>query len=118
VGRVSEFCLDCNHPTAEHGTEGCTAVKSVQGGLTYYDCGCSRAPERATAELNGQSVSMPAAVAVARPGDTLVVGFPIALSDRDRDELAETFRPLTEQGIKVAFADHVTSMVVAKGDGS
>lgn len=115
---MSEFCPDCNHPTAEHGTEGCTAVKSVQGGLTYYDCGCSRAPEWATAELNSESVTMPAAVAVARPGDTLVIGFSIPLDDDQYSQLAETFKPLTEQGIKVAFADHVTAMVVARGDGS
>lgn len=117
MGRVREFCPACTHPTAEHGREGCTANKSVQGGLTYYDCGCLHDPAMAAVKLNDESVSMPTAVAVARPGDTLVVGFSLALSDWDRAELAETFRPLTERGIKVAFADHVTAMVVAKGDG-
>lgn len=50
--------------------------------------------------------------AVARPGDTLLVGFAHNLTDEDIEALDESFRPLIDQGIKVGFMDQVTSMVV------
>lgn len=54
--------------------------------------------------------------AVARPGDTVLIGFAHSLSDEDIDALDESFRPLIEQGIKVGFMDQVTSMVVFRPD--
>lgn len=53
--------------------------------------------------------------AVARPGDTIVVAFSRAISDEEYTAFAENWKPLTEQGIKVAFVDQVASMIVAKG---
>lgn len=53
--------------------------------------------------------------AVARPGDTVIIGFGRSLSDEEVGWMEESFRPLIDRGIQVAFADQVTSMVVAKG---
>ena len=54
--------------------------------------------------------------AVARPGDTILIGFDYNLSDEDIEALDESFKPLIEQGIKVGFMDNVTSMVVVRPD--
>lgn len=54
--------------------------------------------------------------AIARPGDTLLVGFGHSLSDKDIEALRDSFRPLTDQGIKIGFMDQVTSMVVVRPD--
>ena len=58
----------------------------------------------------------PHIAAVARPGDTVLIGFADRLTDEDIDALDESFRPLIEQGIKVGFMDNVTSMVVFRPD--
>lgn len=58
---------------------------------------------------------VPQIAAVARPGDTILVGFGYALSDAEIEEIERNFRPLVNQGIKIGFIDQVTSMVVAKG---
>lgn len=57
----------------------------------------------------------PHIAAVARPGDTVLIGFAHALTDEDIEALDESFRPLVDQGIKVGYMDQVTSMVVFKG---
>lgn len=54
--------------------------------------------------------------AVARPGDTVLIGFAHSLTDEDIEALDESFRPLIDQGIKVGFMDNVTSMVVFRPD--
>ena len=54
--------------------------------------------------------------AIARPGDTIVIGFDRPLDDQEVEWMTETFKPLTERGIQVAFADQVTSIVVARPD--
>jgi hypothetical protein len=54
--------------------------------------------------------------AVARPGDTVLIGFAHELSDEEVEAMDEHFRPLLDQGIKVGFLDQVTSMVVVKGE--
>jgi len=58
----------------------------------------------------------PHIAAVARPGDTVLIGFAHSLTDEDIDALEESFRPLIEQGIKVGFMDQVTSVVVFRPD--
>lgn len=58
----------------------------------------------------------PHIAAVARPGDTVLIGFSHSLTDEDIDALDESFKPLIEQGIKVGFMDQVTSMVVFRPD--
>lgn len=57
------------------------------------------------------------AAAVARPGDTLVVGIAQRMSDDDYTVLYEQFQPLINLGIKVAIADGVTAMVVIRPEG-
>lgn len=52
--------------------------------------------------------------AVARPGDTVLIGFSRDLTDEDIEVLGELFRPLIGQGIKVGYVDQVTSMVVVR----
>lgn len=52
--------------------------------------------------------------AVAKPGDTVLIGFAHALSDEDIEALDESFRPLIDQGIKIGYMDQVTSMVVVR----
>ena len=54
--------------------------------------------------------------ALARPGDTILIGFDRSLSDEELDQLREDFEHFTETtGVHIAFVEHVTSMVVAKG---
>lgn len=57
----------------------------------------------------------PHIAAVARPGDTVLIGFAHALTDEDVEALNESFQPLIDEGIKVGYMDQVTSMVVVKG---
>lgn len=57
----------------------------------------------------------PHIAAVARPGDTVLIGFAHNLTDAEIEAIDESFRPLIERGIKVGFLDQVTSMVVVKG---
>lgn len=52
--------------------------------------------------------------AIARPGDTVIIGFSRALTDEEVEWMTESFNHLIEKGIQVAFADHVSSMVVAR----
>lgn len=54
--------------------------------------------------------------AIARPGDTVVIGFCRSLSDEEVEWMEESFRPLIDQGIRVAFADQVGSIVVMRPD--
>lgn len=60
----------------------------------------------------------PQIAAVARPGDTVLIGFADQLTDEDIEALDESFRPLMDQGIKVGFMDQVTSMVVFRPDNA
>lgn len=55
--------------------------------------------------------------AVARPGDTILVGFSRELKDEDIEALDESFQPLVEKGIQVGYMDLVSSMVVTRPDG-
>lgn len=50
--------------------------------------------------------------AFVRPGDTLIIGFARTLTDQEFMDMKENWKPLTDQGIKVAFAEGVTSMTV------
>ncbi len=71
------------------------------------------------AELNTQTVHIdvrPHIAAIARPGDTVLIGFAHELSDEEIAAIDENFRPLVEQGIKIGFLDQVTSMVVVRGE--
>lgn len=56
--------------------------------------------------------------AVARPGDTIIFGFARAISDDEIETMIENFKPLTDSGIKVGFADQVTSMTIARTGGA
>lgn len=53
-------------------------------------------------------------VAVARPGDTVIIAFRGNLDDQDIESIEASFRPIIDDGIKVAFTDQVESMVVCK----
>lgn len=57
-------------------------------------------------------------IAVARPGDTILIGFSHELDDETIEAFDEHFRPYVEAGIKIGYLDQVTSMIVIKeGDG-
>jgi hypothetical protein len=58
-----------------------------------------------------------ALAALARPGDTILIGFAHNLTDDDIEAMDENFKPLVEQGIKIGFLDQVTSMVVIRPEG-
>lgn len=60
----------------------------------------------------------PMLVALARPGDTIVIAFDRILSDEEYDRFVEQWQPVVDQGIKVACADQVSSMLVVRGDGN
>lgn len=57
-----------------------------------------------------------ASIAVARPGDTLFIGFSNEVDDELIEALDEHFRPYIEAGIKVGYIDQVASMVVLRPD--
>jgi hypothetical protein len=68
----------------------------------------------ATAELKINV--MPTIAAVAEPGDTILIGFDRTLEDEELEDLREGFHDFTAvTGVHVAFIEHATSMVVAKG---
>ena len=53
--------------------------------------------------------------ALARSGDTILIGFDRSLSDEELDQLREDFTKFTEMtGVHIGFVEHVTSMVVAR----
>lgn len=55
--------------------------------------------------------------ALARPGDTILIGFDRSLSDAELDELREGFQDFTETtGVHIAFVEHAASMVVSRPD--
>lgn len=59
----------------------------------------------------------PHIAAVAKPGDTIMIGFDRTLTDGELEDLREGFKGFTEKtGIHVAFVEHATSMVVARPD--
>lgn len=59
---------------------------------------------------------MPQIAAIAQPGDTIMIGFDRSLSDEELDQLREDFEGFTETtGVHIAFVEHATSMVVARG---
>lgn len=61
----------------------------------------------------------PQIAALARPGDTILIGFDRTLTDEELDDLREGFQDFTETtGVHIAFVEHVTSMVVARPDGT
>lgn len=55
---------------------------------------------------------------VARPGDTLIVGYDQRLSDEEYSLLRERFRPLMDAGIKVLLVENAKHLVLAKVDVS
>jgi hypothetical protein len=56
-------------------------------------------------------------VALARPGDTILIGFAHNLTDDDIAAMDESFKPLVDAGVKIGFLDQVTSMVVIRPEG-
>jgi hypothetical protein len=60
----------------------------------------------------------PHVVALARPGDTILIGFANYLTDDDIEAMDEHFKPITDAGIKIGFLDQVTSMVVIRPEGA
>lgn len=57
--------------------------------------------------------------AIARPGDTVLIGFEQELTEDDVEELDEAFEPLRSTGVQIGFTDGVSSMVVIRpGDES
>ncbi len=57
---------------------------------------------------------LPLGAAVARPGDTLFIGFSEPLDEETIEALEENFRPYIEAGIQVGYIDNVSSMVVMR----
>jgi hypothetical protein len=57
-----------------------------------------------------------AMVAVAKPGDTVILAFGRSLTDEDIEHLEEAFKPLKEHGIEVAFTDQVEAITVVRPD--
>lgn len=55
-------------------------------------------------------------LAVARPGDVLVVGLSVSVSDDEYTLLVERFQPLMDMGIQVFLVEHCSSLVVVKGE--
>lgn len=56
--------------------------------------------------------------AIARPGDTVLIGFERALTDEDLESLREGFQDFTETtGVHIAFVEQATSMVVVRPGG-
>lgn len=55
-------------------------------------------------------------VAVARPGDTVIVGFSEQLTAEEIEAARGHFEGLAEQGIAVHFACPVSEIVVVRGD--
>lgn len=54
--------------------------------------------------------------AVARPGDTVLVGLSIRMSDEEFIELRESFVNFTETtGVHIAIIENVSSLVVLRG---
>lgn len=54
--------------------------------------------------------------AVARPGDTVLVGLSIRMSDEEFIELRESFVNFTETtGVHIAIIENVSSLVVVAG---
>ena len=61
----------------------------------------------------------PKIAALARPGDTILIGFDRTLSDEELDDLCEGFQDFTETtGVHIAFVEHATSMAVARPEGT
>jgi len=55
--------------------------------------------------------------AVARPGDTILVGLDRALSDEELEHLQDEYENLTEQtGVHIVLLENVTSMTVVRDD--
>lgn len=57
-----------------------------------------------------------AGAAVARPGDVVLIGFARPLTDQEIEWMKEDFRPITDLGVMIGFADSVNSMVVISGE--
>jgi hypothetical protein len=56
--------------------------------------------------------------AVARPGDTVLIGLADRMTDEDLGYLVEDFKEFTETtGIHIALVEGATSMVVARPEG-
>ena len=53
--------------------------------------------------------------ALARPGDTVLIGFDRTLTDEEFEDLREGFEGFTATtGVHIAFVEHAVSMVVAR----
>lgn len=53
-------------------------------------------------------------IVVVWPGDTIIFTTTDILSEEDMENLREQWKPLTEDGIKIAFAEGISSVVVVK----
>lgn len=61
--------------------------------------------------------TIPMIAALARPGDTVLIGFDRTLTDEELDDLHEGFEGFTNQtGVHIGFVEHATSMVVCRSD--
>lgn len=53
--------------------------------------------------------------AVARPGDTVIIGLTDVLTDEEHQALVEQWAPIREElGIKIALMEGVSSIVIAR----
>lgn len=56
--------------------------------------------------------------AIAKPGDTIMVGMDIVVSDEEYQLLLERYRPLLESGIQVFLVEHCTALTVVRSEVS
>ena len=63
-----------------------------------------------------QAEALPVTLAaVARPGDTVLIGFDRTLSDEELEELREGFQDFTQAtGDHIGFVEHASAMTVAR----
>lgn len=104
-------CANCEHPVKFHGGPGGCLARYQ---LDDPSCGC-RWHEGISRALRPSPVTL---AAVAHPGDTVILTFSHMLSDEEVEQLFDHWKPLAEQGIKVAFADQVSGVVVCRGGNS
>lgn len=66
--------------------------------------------------MSAREAAMELAVtAVARPGDTIMIGFNRTLDDEELEDLREAFQGFTDAtGVHIGFVEQVAAMVVAR----
>lgn len=104
-------CINCEHRVSLHsGDLGCTYAPELGVrvcGCAWYEEGVAEAPPTL-------------AVAVAKPGDTVLIGLNTRYSDEEYEILVDHLQPLKrELGIRIGIIEDVSSMIVVRsGEGA